>query len=543
MKKFSGKGVHGSVAIGKIKIIDNGGKTVRRNRIEDIDAEKNRLEDAKQSAVKQLEEIYSKALVTVGEENAKIFEIHLMMIDDDDYNESILSIIETQQTNAEYAVAITSDNFAQMFSSMDDSYMQARASDVKDISNRIIDCLNPEEKPEQEITGKVIICAEDLAPSETISLDKEKVLAFVTAGGSVNSHTAILARNMNIPAIIGVGEEFLSEIKDGMTAIADGKTGDFIAEPDTDTLTEYQLKQQEDEKNRELLLRLKGKGNETLDGVRINLYANIGSADSMGAVLLNDAGGIGLFRSEFVYLESDDFPTEEQQFAVYKKVLESMAGKKVIIRTLDIGADKQTSYFKLKREENPALGLRAVRLCLERPDIFKTQLRALYRASVYGKLGIMFPLITSKWELEKVLSICNEVREELASEGVAISEKIETGIMIETPAAAMISDILAPMVDFFSVGTNDLIQYTLACDRQNQDVEKYCDNHHEAILRLIKLAADNAHKNGKWIGICGELASDMELTEEFLKMGIDELSVSPHYILPLREKIRGICVK
>lgn len=540
MKKFSGKGVHGSVAIGKIKVIDNSGKAVRRARIEDIDAEKNRLEQAKKIAVNQLEEIYSKTLVSVGEENAKIFEIHLMMIDDEDYNNAIINIIETQQTNAEYAVAVTSDNFAQMFSSMDDSYMQARASDVRDISNRIIECLDPCEKSEEILTEKVIICAEDLAPSETVSLDKENVLAFVTAGGSVNSHTAILARNMDIPAIIGVGEEFLSEIKDGMTAIVDGKTGEFILEPDTDTMTKMQLKQLESEKNRELLLKLKGKENETLDGVKINLYANIGSADNLGAVLLNDAGGIGLFRSEFIYLENDDFPTEEQQFAVYKKILESMAGKKVIIRTLDIGADKQAPYFKLKREENPALGLRGVRLCLKRPDVFKTQLRALYRASVYGNLGIMFPMIANKWEVEKVLELCDEVKNELKHEGFEVSDSVETGIMIETPASAVISDALAPLVDFFSVGTNDLIQYTLACDRQNQDVQEFSNEQYEAVLRLIKMASDSAHKYGKWIGICGELAANMQLTEEYLRMGIDELSVSPHYILPLREKIRSI---
>lgn len=540
MKKFSGKGVHGSVAIGKIKVIDNSGKAVRRVRIEDIDAEKNRLEQAKKIAVNQLEEIYSKTLVSVGEENAKIFEIHLMMIDDEDYNNAIINIIETQQTNAEYAVAVTSDNFAQMFSSMDDSYMQARASDVRDISNRIIECLDPCEKSEEILTEKVIICAEDLAPSETVSLDKENVLAFVTAGGSVNSHTAILARNMDIPAIIGVGEEFLSEIKDGMTAIVDGKTGEFILEPDTDTMTKMQLKQLESEKNRELLLKLKGKENETLDGVKINLYANIGSADNLGAVLLNDAGGIGLFRSEFIYLENDDFPTEEQQFAVYKKILESMAGKKVIIRTLDIGADKQAPYFKLKREENPALGLRGVRLCLKRPDVFKTQLRALYRASVYGNLGIMFPMIANKWEVEKVLELCDEVKNELRHEGFEVSDSVETGIMIETPASAVISDALAPLVDFFSVGTNDLIQYTLACDRQNQDVQEFSNEQYEAVLRLIKMASDSAHKYGKWIGICGELAANMQLTEEYLRMGIDELSVSPHYILPLREKIRSI---
>ncbi|MGN0613008.1 MAG: phosphoenolpyruvate--protein phosphotransferase [Porcipelethomonas sp.] len=540
MKKFSGRGVYSAVAIGKVKVFDRSGAKVRRERIEDIQSEIYRFENAKKTAATQLQEIYEKALVSVGEANAKIFDIHLMMLEDEDYNDSITNIIRTQQINAEYAVAVTADNFAEMFSSMDDSYMQARAADVKDISNRLIQCLNPESKKKSSIGEKVIICADDLAPSETVSLDKDNVLAFVTAHGSSNSHTAILARNMNIPAVIGAGEEFLAELRDGMTAAVDGFTGEFIVDPDEATMTELQLKQSRDSQKKQLLTQLKGKENVTLDGVKINVYANIGSLDNIGAVLLNDAGGIGLFRSEFLYLENDDFPTEEQQFSVYKKVLESMAGKKVIIRTLDIGADKQAPYFNLKREENPALGLRAIRLCLKRPDIFRTQLRALYRASVYGNLGIMFPMITSVSELERIFEICAQVREELKSEGVEVSDRTETGIMIETPAAAVISDRLAPMVDFFSVGTNDLTQYTLACDRQNPDVEEFCDEHHEAILRLIEMAADNAHKNGKWIGICGELAADMELTESFLRMGIDELSVSPHYVLSLREKIRSI---
>lgn len=540
MKKFVGKGVYGAVAFGKIKIFDRSGIKVKRERIEDIQAEKSRFDSAKQMALSQLEEICEKALKSVGEANAKIFEIHMMMLEDEDYNESIENIIETQQVNAEYAVAVTADNFAEMFSSMDDCYMQARAADVKDISNRIILCLNPENEKNEKSDEKVIICADDLAPSETVSLDKENVLAFVTAHGSANSHTAILARNMNIPAIIGLGEEFLAEIKNGMTAAADGFKGEFIVEPDDETMTQIQLKQEETEKKKKLLLELKGKENVTLDGKKINIYANIGSVENIGAVLLNDAGGIGLFRSEFLYLENDDFPTEEQQFNAYKKVLESMAGKKVIIRTLDIGADKQAHYFNLKQEENPALGFRAIRICLKRTDIFKTQLRALYRASAYGSLGIMFPMITSVSEVEKILEICQSVKNELKEQGVDISEKIETGIMIETPAAAVISDQLAPLVDFFSVGTNDLTQYTLACDRQNPDVEEFCDDHHEAILRLIRIAADNAHKNGKWIGICGELAADISLTEEFLKMGIDELSVSPHFVLKVREKVRSI---
>lgn len=540
MKKFVGKGVYGAVAFGKIKIFDRSGIKVKRERIDNIQAEKERFASAKQKALAQLEEICSKALKSVGEANAKIFDIHMMMIEDEDYNESIENIIETQQVNAEYAVAVTADNFAEMFSSMDDSYMQARAADVKDISNRIILCLSPEYEKDEKSDEKVIICADDLAPSETVSLDKENVLAFVTAHGSANSHTAILARNMSIPAIIGLGEEFLAEIKDGINAAADGFTGEFIVEPDDETMTQIQIKQEETEKKKKLLSELKGKENITLDGKKINIYANIGSAENIGAVLLNDAGGIGLFRSEFLYLENDDFPTEEQQFVVYKKVIESMAGKKVIIRTLDIGADKQAPYFNLKQEENPALGLRAIRICLKRTDVFKTQLRALYRASAYGNLGIMFPMITSVSEVERILDICEEVKNDLKSQKIEISDKIETGIMIETPAAAVISDKLAPLVDFFSVGTNDLTQYTLACDRQNPDIEEYCDEHHEAVLRLIKNAADNAHKNGKWIGICGELAADIDLTERFLKMGIDELSVSPHYVLKLREKVRSI---
>ncbi|MBQ2264336.1 MAG: phosphoenolpyruvate--protein phosphotransferase, partial [Oscillospiraceae bacterium] len=424
--------------------------------------------------------------------------------------------------------------------SMDDSYMQARAADVKDISNRIIACLTDSGTAQQSTGGKVIICADDLAPSETVSLDKENVLAFVTAHGSSNSHTAILARNMNIPAIIGVGEAFLQQISDGDTAIADGFAGKLIVHPDADTLAEYEQKMQQEAEKRRLLQSLRGKENVTLDGTKINIYANIGSADNIGEVLLNDAGGIGLFRSEFLYLESTDYPTEDAQFQVYKRVLESMGCKKVIIRTLDIGADKQADYFHLAKEENPALGLRAVRLCLTRQEVFRTQLRALYRASVYGRLGIMFPMITSVWELEEILALCNAVKAELKAEGLEYAEDTELGIMIETPAAAVISDLLAPMVDFFSVGTNDLTQYTLACDRQNPHLERFCDPHHEAILRLIAMAAKNAHANGAWIGICGELAADTSLTEAFLRMGIDELSVSPSFVLRVRDAVRKI---
>lgn len=539
MIKFCGKGVCGAIAIGRISVFKRQSPKVHRARIADINAEKERLGKAKQKALNQLNSIYEKALKEVGETNAQIFEIHMMMIDDDDYNESIISIIEGQSVNAEYAVAVTSDNFAEMFSSMDDSYMQARAADVRDISNRIIACLSERDDVLNESDEKVIICADDLAPSETVSLDKKSVLAFVTAHGSSNSHTAILARNMNIPAVIGVGEDFLTQIKDGDTAAVNGFTGELFVNPDEGTLSEMKRRQQEDTEKKALLQKLRGKENVTLDGRKINIYANIGSVDNIGAVLLNDAGGIGLFRSEFLYLENKDYPTEEQQFQAYKKVLESMAGKSVIIRTLDIGADKQVDYFKLDKEENPALGLRAIRLCLARPEIFRTQLRAIFRASVYGSLGVMFPMITSVSELEEILAMCDDVKRELVSEGMQYSENIELGIMIETPAAAMISDKLAPMVDFFSVGTNDLIQYTLACDRQNPKLERFCDTHHEAVLRLIEMSAENAHRNGIWIGICGELAADTSLTETFLRMGIDELSVSPPYVLKVRDAVRN----
>ena len=437
-------------------------------------------------------------------------------------------------------MAITSDNFAEMFSAMDDAYMQARAADVRDISNRIISNLSVGAQTASVTDGKMIVCADDLAPSETVSLDKDKVLAFVTAHGSSNSHTAILARNMNIPAVIGVGDEFLAEIHSGQTAIVDGFTGEIWVDPDAETLARLQEKQAADAEKKKLLLSLKGKPNVTLDGTKVNIYANIGGVENIGAVLLNDAGGIGLFRSEFLYLENTDYPTEEQQFLAYRKVLESMAGKKVIIRTLDIGADKQVDYFHLEKEANPAMGFRAIRICLTRPEIFRTQLRALYRASVYGNLGIMFPMITSVSELEKILKICGDVRAELKQEGIAYSETVELGIMIETPAAAVISDLLAPMVDFFSVGTNDLTQYTLACDRQNPSVEPFCDTHHEAILRLIAMSAKNAHANGAWIGICGELAADTTLTETFLRMGIDELSVSPGFVLKVRDAVRKL---
>ena len=538
LEKFTGKGVYGAVAIGRISIFKKPEALVKRVRIDDTKAEKERVVAAKAAAARQLSEIHEKALKEVGEAHAQIFEIHLMMLDDEDYNESIENIIDTQSVNAEYAVAVTSDNFAQMFSSMDDAYMQARAADVRDISNRIIANLTGNIQDSEKSGAKTIICASDLAPSETVSLDKDSVLAFVTAHGSANSHTAILARNMNIPAVIGVGDSFLSSISEGAEAIVDGYTGEIIIEPDEKTKALYLEKQRRDEEQKRLLQELKGKDNVTVDGKRINVYANISGIDNIGAVLLNDAGGIGLFRSEFLYLENKDYPTEDQQFFAYKRVLESMAGKKVIIRTLDIGADKQVDYFGLKKEENPALGLRAIRLCLTRPEIFRTQLRALFRASVYGNLGIMFPMITSVGEVERIMKICEEVKAELKNEGIEYSDKTEIGIMIETPAAAIISDRLAPLVDFFSVGTNDLTQYTLACDRQNPDAEEFVDTHHEAVLRLIEMSAENAHKNGAWIGICGELAADTSLTETFLRMGIDELSVSPTFVLKVRDAVR-----
>ncbi len=540
MKKYTGKGVYGGIAIGRISVFRRQEILVRRMHVTDPEHELQRVENAKQRTLSQLKQIHEKALREVGETNARIFEIHMMMLEDEDYNESIHNIIESQSVNAEYAVAATSDNFKEMFSSMEDAYMQARAADVGDISNRLLRNLQTTPDEDMEEQDKVIICADDLAPSETVLLDKERVLAFVTAHGSQNSHTAILARTMNIPAVIGVGETYLAEIRNGDKAIVDGFTGELMICPDEETLREMQKKQQEDEEKKQLLQTLRGKENITLDGTRIDIYANIGSTEQIGAVLLNDADGIGLFRSEFLYLESSDYPTEEQQFLAYKKVLESMAGKKVIIRTLDIGADKQAAYFGLETEENPALGMRAIRICLTRTEIFRTQLRALYRASVYGNLGIMFPMITSAAELSQCLALCERVREELQQEGVEISQKVEHGVMIETPAAAVISDRLAPLVDFFSVGTNDLTQYTLACDRQNPALEQFCDPHHEAVMRLIAMAAEQAHKHGAWIGICGELAADTSLTETFLRMGIDELSVSPPFVLRVREAVRRL---
>lgn len=539
MTVFNGKGVCGGVAIGTVSVFERADIAVKRTKIDDAVAETERFEAAKAQSAAELHEIYEKAYKEVGADNAQIFEIHQMMLEDDDYNDAIKSIIETQMVSAEYAVAVTADNFAEMFSSMDDAYMQARAADVKDISNRVIKNLSGRSSG-FTVSDDMVVCADDLAPSETVSLDKDKVRAFVTVYGSSNSHTAILARNMSIPAVIGAGEEFLSSIKNGDEIIVDGFTGKIYVNPDDATREEMSAKRKADLEKRELLQMLKGKENVTVDGTQIKIYANIGGVSNIGEVLANDAGGIGLFRSEFLYLENSDYPTEEEQFRAYKKVLESMAGKTVIIRTLDIGADKQIDYFNLDKEDNPALGYRAIRICLDRPDIFKTQLRALYRASIYGKLGIMFPMITSVSELERILAILDEVKAELREQSMEYSENVQIGIMIETPAAAVISDLLAPMVDFFSVGTNDLTQYTLAIDRQNAKLENFCDTHHEAILRLIEMSAVNAHKHGAWIGICGELAADTDLTERFLRMGIDELSVSPGFVLKVRDKVRSV---
>ena len=537
MITIQGKSVFGGVSIGKLMFYKRNEKVIKREHISDADAEWKRFEAAKGQAVDQLKELYEKALEDVGEANAMIFEIHQMMLEDLDYLESIENIIRSQEVNAEYAVATTADNFAQMFASMDDAYMQGRAADVKDVSERVLDILCGVSAGVKEMTEPCIIAADDLAPSETVQLDKSKVLGFATMYGSANSHTAILARTMNIPAVIGLGETLSSQY-DGKMAVIDGFTGILYVDPDEETLARMQEKRAKDLEQKELLNQLKGKENVTRSGQKINVYANIGNVSDFGAVLKNDAGGIGLFRSEFLYLENSTFPTEEQQFAVYKQVAESMAGKKVIIRTLDIGADKQVDYFNLDKEENPALGYRAIRICLTRPEIFKTQLRALYRAAVYGNLSIMFPMIISVSEVKKIKEIIAQVQAELKAEGIPYKEDVELGVMIETPAAVMISRELAKEVDFFSVGTNDLTQYTLAIDRQNQKLDTFYDPHHPAVLAMIKMAADNAHAEGKWIGICGELGADLELTEEFLKMGLDELSVSPALVLPLRKRIR-----
>ncbi len=539
MITLKGKGVYGRVAIGKIAVYDKKREPVKRYRVEDVGAEKERLEQAKKAATAELDELYKEAVKEVGEANAEIFAIHKMMAEDADFCESIRNIIDNENVNAEYAVMVTSDNFSTMFAAMEDAYMRERANDVRDVSDRLIEKLSGGGK-ESEITLPSIIAAEDLMPSETVQLDKEKVLAFVTSKGSVNSHTAILARTMNIPAVVGVGAE-LAEYH-GKDAIVDGFSGRVYIEPDSETISAMQDKKRRDEENRELLENLKGQESITIDGRRIMLYANIGGLGDVGEVLKNDADGVGLFRSEFLYLEKKDYPSENEQFAVYKKVVQNMAGKKVIIRTLDIGADKQIDYFNLEREENPALGYRAVRLCLDREDVFRAQLRAIYRASAFGEVAVMVPMIVSLEEVIRVKEIIAGVKAELAVDGVPFDEKTEFGIMIETPAAALISDILAREVDFFSIGTNDLVQYTLAADRQNPKLDVICNPHHVAVLRLIELTIKNAHNAGIWAGICGEIASDLSLTEFFLSVGVDELSVTPGNVLALRKRIREIDV-
>ena len=537
MITIKGKSVFGGVSIGKIMFYKRNEKVIKRTHVDDVDAEWKRFCDAKDTAVSQLKELYDKAIEDVGEANAMIFEIHQMMLEDLDYLESIENIIRTQEVNAEFAVATTADNFAQMFAAMDDAYMQGRAADVKDVSERVLDILCGVSGGMKEMTEPCIIAADDLAPSETVQLDKSKVLGFATMYGSSNSHTAILARTMNIPAVIGLGEDLLTKY-DGKMAVIDGFTGMLYIDPDEETMKVMEEKRAKDQEQKALLEQLKGKENVTKSGQKINVYANIGNVSDVGAVLKNDAGGIGLFRSEFLYLENSDFPTEEQQFAVYKQVAENMAGKKVIIRTLDIGADKQVDYFGLDKEENPALGYRAIRICLTRKEIFKTQLRALYRAAMFGNISIMFPMIISVAEVHEIKAIIAEVKEELKNEGIPFKDDVELGVMIETPASVMISRELAKEVDFFSVGTNDLTQYTLAIDRQNAKLDNFYDPHHPAVLTMIKMSVDNAHAEGAWIGICGELGADLELTEEFLKMGLDELSVSPAMVLPLRKRIR-----
>ena len=535
MQEITGKIAFGGIAIGKIREISKENNVVRRVKVDDVEAEKARFEAARDQASEELGALYEKAVKEVGEANAAIFEVHQMMLEDEDYLDSIRNIIDTQNVNAEFAVATTGDNFAKMFAEMDDDYMKERAADVKDISERVVRILSKKEETVQgaEEDEKYIIVADDLAPSETIQLNRDSVLAFVTRHGSTNSHTAILARTMNIPALVMA--DVPAEVN-GKMAVVDGFTGKVFLEPEKDVLETYHEKQQEELHRKELLQQLKGKPTVTKDGKEIKLYANIGEVKDLGAVLMNDAAGIGLFRSEFLYLQSTDFPTEEEQFKSYKTVAEVMAGKKVIIRTLDIGADKQIDYFNLGKEDNPALGYRAIRICLSQPEIFKTQLRALYRASVYGNIAIMIPMIASVWEVQKVKEIMAEVRAELTEEGVPFKE-VEFGIMIETPAAVMIADDLAKEVDFFSIGTNDLTQYTLAIDRQNARLDRFYDSHHPAVLKMIQMVIDSAHKEGIWAGICGELGADLTLTETFVKMGIDELSVSPAMVLPVRDKI------
>lgn len=534
MEVYTGKSIYKGIAIGKILFYQKGEQAVKRTKVEDTAAEIRRYEAAREKAIKQLNVLYEKAVREVGEMNAAVFEVHTMMLEDDDYVDSIVNIIESQQVNAEFAVATTGDNFSKMFAEMDDDYFKARAADVKDISERLVNILSGRENGSAIGDEPVIIVADDLAPSETVQMDKEKLLAFVTEHGSANSHTAILARTMNIPALIGVS---IQEEWNGKMAVVDGYSGTLYVEPEEDILNLMKARKEEDVRAKELLLELKGKEDVTLDGKSIRLYANIGSVKDIASVLANDAAGIGLFRSEFLYLESSDYPDEEKQFQTYKTVAENMAGKKVIVRTLDIGADKQADYFQIDHEENPAMGFRAIRICLERTEIFKTQLRALFRASAYGNIAIMYPMIISVDEVRRIKEIVAEVKKELDEQGIAYGE-VEQGIMIETPAAVMISDLLAEEVDFFSIGTNDLTQYTLAIDRQNSKLDNIYDSHHPAVLRMIQQTIENGHKHGCWVGICGELGADMTLTETFLKMGIDELSVSPSFVLPIRKLIR-----
>lgn len=540
MKTIHATGVYGAIAIGNAYILEHKSKKILRKKIDDTAIELKRIKIAKEKALYQLSEVYKKALSDFDDAYAQIFEIHMMMLEDDDYNKAIEDIIGTESVNAEYAVLAASDSFYKMFSDLDDAYMRARAEDIKDVSSRLISCLLGSIPKNPKITDKIIVCADDLTPAEIVSLDKEKLLAFVTAFGSSNSHTAILARNMGIPACVNAGVNFLKSVSCGEKIIVDGHTGDIIISPDIETEAFYLKKQAEDEVKKAVLQHLKGTESVTKDGTRINIYANIDDINEISSALYNGADGIGLLRSEFLYLKGTDFPTEDTLFFAYKKALKNMAKKRVIIRALDIGADKQADYFGLKKEENPALGCRAIRLCLARPKILKTQLRALFRASVYGNLGIMFPMITTKAELLGIKNILEEVKLSLKKDGIRYSDNIEIGIMLETPAAALISDELAEMVDFFSIGTNDLTQYTLACDRQNPALAPFIDTHHKAILRLIEMSAKNAHKHGTRICICGELATDTTLTEAFIKMGIYDFSVPVPFILPLREKIRSL---
>ena len=535
MQIYKGKSVFGGIAIGKISVYKKDEQLVKRVKIEDADAEMERYTEARNTAAAQLQKLYDKALKEVGEANAAIFEVHQMMLEDEDYNESVGNIIRSQMVNAEYAVASTADNFAQMFEAMDDDYMRGRAADVRDISERVITVLAGGAGSGLDSDEPVIIAADDLAPSETVQLDKDKVLSFVTAHGSENSHTAILARTMGIPALIGTGID-LDEAVDGKLGIVDGTNGVVYVDPDAELLEEMKKKQQEEQEKKRLLQTLKGKENITLDGQKVMLYANVGNIKDLGIALQNDAGGIGLFRSEFIYLGQDHYPTEEEQFQIYKTVAETMAGRRVIIRTLDIGADKQCDYFELDKEDNPAMGLRAIRICLTRPEIFKTQLRALFRASVYGNINIMYPMNISVDEVRQIKAIVEEVKAELTEQGIEYGNPAQ-GIMIETPASVMMSRELAEEVDFFSIGTNDLTQYTLAIDRQNSKLDKFFDSHHPAVLRMIQMTVENAHKAGIWCGICGELGADQALTKDFLAMGVDELSVSPGSILPLRKII------